>query len=602
MIAKVFINRKTEQLNKLYSYFVPSNLETIIKKGDIVKITFHNKESKGIVINLQENNDEDINIKLAEIIKIEKTSILNEAFFNTFDYIKNLSYLSENILLLSLIPQAVFSAKEIKRDENNNIKKLLNDPKISVLNTFDINLKIAYIKENLSKYEQVIVISSDYHLLDKYSELLTEFNPNMIHPYLTASKKSKALNNYLNSKGLYLLQKEILFIDNNFNKLIIIDNLNLGSEDYDQLSFSLIDLLKYKQKYLPMDLTYFGNPSLEFIYTYKDKISYLNEETHFSDIKLYSIKDGNNLYSIHNEILEEITNYLNKNEKVVIYNSRLNFSLYLYCKTCKKIIKCRECAKALKYTENKELVFCPSCHKQYNQIKTCPYCNGDKISYYGYGIEYTYSELKKLYPNKKILFINPNYQSIKKIPLQNFDILIGSKGINKFLNLDKTTHFILLNTDLDLALSQYNTLELTYQLITKFRAQSNYPVLIQSENDYSFFYNLLNKDYLTFTNFELTNRSELKLPPVVKNYQILYQSNLDSYLHSYKRIKNLASKLVDIDYIGPREVLLNNDYKYNFLITIKDNNLELNKIKSIIDYFPLGKEEGIRVYANPEVY
>jgi len=77
-------------------------------------------------------------------------------------------------------------------------------------------------------------------------------------------------------------------------------------------------------------------------------------------------------------------------------------------------------------------------------------------------------------------------------PIHKGHVEIAKQAI-KFLNLDKSTHFILLNTDLDLALSQYNTLELTYQLITKFRAQSNYPVLIQSENDYSFFYNLLNK-------------------------------------------------------------------------------------------------------------
>ncbi len=600
MIAKVIINRKTEKLDKLFSYYIPFDLEPHIKKGDIVQIIFANKQTFGVVIDI--SNDENDIKNLSEIKKIEKTSILNEAFFNTYEYMKSRTNLASNLLLLSLIPNNFFKLRPITNNSEKIKYKLLSNGAKLVFNPNQFMDKIEYIKDSISKYEQIIITSSDYHLLDKYYNELKEFNPFINHPYTGEKKQNEAINSYFNNKGIIITQKELLFFDNKFSKLIILDDINVGSNEYEKLSFSLVDLLKYKQAFNQFDLVYFSNPSLEFIHLFKDEIKVIRNDFLIPAPEVIDIRKQLNKYSIADDIINIIKSSLASKEQVVVYNARVHYSLYLFCRHCKKIIRCNDCQKALKYSEYKQIVFCPSCHKQYSYLDNCPYCNERSINYYGYGLEYTYSELKKLFPDQKILLMDGNYTKLKKLNTKEFNIIVGSKGINKFLNLKLNTRYILLNIDLDLALNQYNSLEQSYQLINRFQRQSSYPVVIQSEHNYSFFYSFLNKDYFEFSQFELDNRKNLLLPPIVNNYQIIYSANSDSYLLTYKKAKKIISLLNNYNYIGPSELFLDNGYNYNFAITIKDNNLDIKKIKDLLSNIELRKEEGIRIYSSPEIY
>lgn len=600
MIAKVVINRKTEKLDKLFSYHIPQDLEPHIKKGDIVQIIFANKLTFGVVIDI--SNDEGDIKNLSEIKKIEKTSILNEAFFNTYEYMKSRTNLASNVLLLSLIPNNFFKLRPITNNSKNLKFKLSSNGAKLVFNPNQFIDKIEYIKNSISKYEQIIITSSDYHLLDKYYNELKEFNPFINHPYTGEKKQNEAINSYFNNKGIIITQKELLFFDNKFSKLIILDDINVGSNEYEKLSFSLIDLLKYKQAFNQFDLIYFSNPSLEFIHLFSDEIKVIRNDFLTPAPEVINIREQFNKYSIADDIINIIKSSLAAGEQVVVYNARVNYSLYLFCRHCKKIIRCNNCQKALKYSESKQIVFCPSCHKQYSYLDNCPYCSEKSINYYGYGLEYTYSELKKLFPDQKILLMDGSYPKLKKLNTKEFNIIVGSKGINKFLNLKLNTRYILLNIDLDLALNQYNSLEQSYQLINRFQRQSSYPVVIQSEHNYSFFYSFLNKDYFEFSQFELDNRKNLLLPPVVNNYQIIYSANSDSYLLTYKKAKKIITLLNNYNYIGPSELFLDNGYNYNFVITIKDNNLDIKKIKDLLSNIELRKEEGIRIYSSPEIY
>jgi primosomal protein N' (replication factor Y) len=101
MIAKVIIDIKHEQVNKLYDYFIPDHLEGMIERGMRVIVPFNTQQRVGYVLDVQK---ESIEATKSIIDVIESEPIIDDEMFQIIDLIKSMNHGLDANLIELVIP------------------------------------------------------------------------------------------------------------------------------------------------------------------------------------------------------------------------------------------------------------------------------------------------------------------------------------------------------------------------------------------------------------------------------------------------------------------------------------------------------------------
>lgn len=213
MFARVLLDIKSKNVNRLFDYIIPTNME--LEKGMRVIVPFGEQKRLGFVIDIIEQSDI-ANKEILEVLDIVPT-ISNELFL----YLK---YLSETNLTLyiniveTIIPSELFINYEqrlILKDinlVNDNIKHLFNNKnEITVTKALD-EFKYA-IKKSIEN--KGIELVRDYKKKAKPKTVFTYEYNDIVHNY-------KRINNYLE-----LI--EFIRINPNLTKKELVENNFSGS-------------------------------------------------------------------------------------------------------------------------------------------------------------------------------------------------------------------------------------------------------------------------------------------------------------------------------------------------------------------------------------
>ena len=126
MIAEVLVEIPINGINKTFSYLVPDELRTNIKKGMRVLVPFGNKNIEGFILNINEEVNADFELK--NIISISDNEIiLNEELLNLGKYICNKTFCSLIKAYQTMLPVGIkaSSKKNLNKKYETYIK--LND-------------------------------------------------------------------------------------------------------------------------------------------------------------------------------------------------------------------------------------------------------------------------------------------------------------------------------------------------------------------------------------------------------------------------------------------------------------------------------------------
>lgn len=126
MIAEVLVEIPINGINKTFSYLVPDELSTNIKKGMRVLVPFGNKNIEGFILNINEEVNADFELK--NIISISDNEIiLNEELLNLGKYICNKTFCSLIKAYQTMLPVGIkaSSKKNLNKKYETYIK--LND-------------------------------------------------------------------------------------------------------------------------------------------------------------------------------------------------------------------------------------------------------------------------------------------------------------------------------------------------------------------------------------------------------------------------------------------------------------------------------------------
>jgi primosomal protein N' (replication factor Y) len=227
------------------------------------------------------------------------------------------------------------------------------------------------------------------------------------------------------------------------------------------------------------------------------------------------------------ELVQRIDAVLREDKQVFLLANRKGFAPFLICSNCGFVAKCPECDVSLTFHRARGVLKCHYCGYQNPLLRKCPNCQGEALTFSGYGTEKVEEALLTLFPDKRILRIDrENVDSVEKlnkafqiIAEHKTDIVIGTKMISKGLDFPNVSLVGILDADHFLYFPDFRAAERTYQLLSQMsgragRALSGSTVIIQTRSKEKKAVQLsATHDYLRFYESELLNRKLAGYPP-----------------------------------------------------------------------------------------
>lgn len=230
---------------------------------------------------------------------------------------------------------------------------------------------------------------------------------------------------------------------------------------------------------------------------------------------------------LSNQLLQAISETLDRQEQVILFLNQRGFSPRLHCMNCHHVAQCKQCDVKLTYHQKKDHLLCHHCGYKTPYSTICPACNQDQLKPLGKGTERLEVILSEKFPNVPLSRVDKDTidQPQKLKALMNVliegqpHILIGTQMLAKGHHFPKVTLVGIVDTDSAFFSQDFRSLERVAQLITQVAGRAGREhlpghVYIQTTQPQNLQLNLLlSAGYLALGEMLLQERSALRLPP-----------------------------------------------------------------------------------------
>jgi primosomal protein N' (replication factor Y) (superfamily II helicase) len=269
-----------------------------------------------------------------------------------------------------------------------------------------------------------------------------------------------------------------------------------------------------------------------------------------------------NLSCISKKLKSEIAYALKNRLQIILFINRQGMSNFSVCESCKAILNCPKCDRALIY-DNSGNYKCIHCSYRTTIIPSCSSCKGIAFKNIGLGTQKVEREIANLFPDARIARIDS--QAIKKASFQEkiyadfsngkIDILIGTQMISKGWDLPKVSLVGIIDADNLLSFPDFSTDFKAFQTIVQLSGRVNRPgakfpgvVVIQTYQPENKLVKMAaERNWEKFFGLEITERKSLSLPPFSKLIKLVYQdynfkkmeAEANLVYNSLKKTKNI---------------------------------------------------------------
>jgi primosomal protein N' (replication factor Y) len=312
------------------------------------------------------------------------------------------------------------------------------------------------------------------------------------------------------------------------------------------------------------------------------------------------IRKGN--FSVFSDaLLENLEKNIIEKKKSLLFVSRRGAATFIVCRDCGYLIKCPNCdapmifhySKTKNYLEN-EILICHHCNFRAATPLFCPKCKGHRIKYSGIGSQKVEQELKKKFPQAKIVRLdsdtaknlkekNKIYQDFKN---NKIDILIATQIILGNKNLDKINFTGAMSLDTILHLPDFRSAERTFHIIYQLiKMSDNFILQTYSARNFAF-QSAVKMNYEKFYEKEIKDRKALFYPPFSKLVKLTcFDSNQTTGKTKTEKItdliiqrkKELNVNDKDLIILGPAPAFIarvRSQWKWNIILKINPALLE----------------------------
>ena len=624
-----------------YPFTYKSEISESLKSGDFVKAPFGSSEITGVVWPHEQKTEKKFKIK--KISKKINVKNLNPSMIEFISWFSkyNLVPLGMSLKMCLLNKNVVeknfgkeFDKFKIKRHKN---KFLLNiEQKKSLLfirsigNNYNVTVlegvtgsgkTLVYferIKDLIQKGFQALILLPEIALTNQFSRRFKEFfgaEPAIWHSGTTKKNKSIIWKGITEGKiKIVIGARSSLFLPFRNLGIIIVDEEHDASYKQDEgISYNARDMAitRASLENIPINLVT-SIPSIETYNNIIIKKYYVTKlYNRYREASLPNVE----IINLHAEVLNkeswiakrtinEVNQYLNKGDQVLFFLNRRGYAPFVTCKKCGTKFQCPNCAVNLNFHKKLNKLLCHYCGHKSLLSRNCKDNKKCDLLFCGPGVERIFSELKKIYPNKKIEIFSSDTLAknkltntlIKKVEKKKIDILIGTQLLSKGFHFPKLNCIVVVDSDFsshgyDLRSAEKN-MQLYHQLSGRAGREGNIStIFFQTYTpDDEILLNISKKDPHVFLQKELLLRKEKKLPPFYRLISLIISGKNESLIMKFAiNIKSKLPKINEVNVLGP--VLapitkLRKKYRCRILIRYPKNlfiqkylSQSLNKIK-----------------------
>ncbi len=184
-----------------------------------------------------------------------------------------------------------------------------------------------------------------------------------------------------------------------------------------------------------------------------------------------------NTSPISDRLLRSLREVYENDKQAILFLNRRGYSSQISCKECGEVMSCPRCSVSLTYHTGADggKLLCHMCGYSERVPKRCPSCNGDRLSFLGYGTQKLESELNKYVPDMTVMRMDADTTSGKMSYdriLEDFrdgraDILLGTQMVAKGHDFPRVTLVGVALADTSLYVSDFRAAERTFSLLTQ---------------------------------------------------------------------------------------------------------------------------------------
>ena len=637
-------------LPKVFNYPFTYNSNTECKIGDLVEIPFGSKKEIGVI--WKNNYSEPKNLKLKKIIKSTEYSIDRKLV----DFIEWFS--SYNMVSMGLVLKMVIGGtdkflrikdslikikkKQIKKFELNKEQNTALEYLGKVNNKFDVSVlqgttgsgkTLVYfqrIKKIIEKNEQALVLLPEIFLTNDFKSRFEDyfgFEPAIWHSKITPKQKRIIWQGIINNRIKILVgARSALLLP--FQKLgvIIVDEEHDTSYKQDEgVIYNARDMAISRAKFenIPIHLVT-AVPSIE---TFKNvcnkKYRHIKISKRYNDNPLPKTKIINlNLKklrkrSIADETINLVKQYLEDGNQVLFFLNRRGYAPYLVCKNCGFKQVCSNCSLYLTFHKIKNKAICHHCSLEKKIESKCKLEGQCEYTMYGPGVEKIFSEIKDIFPNKRIKIFSSDYlkkkelvkKFFKEIKDNKIDILVGTQMISKGFNFPKLNCIVVVDADFSGRGYDLRSTEKNIQLYQQLSGRAG-----RFSKDSIVIYQTLTPEDLTLNKLikdrseellanELILREKNKLPPFSRLIAVIISSKDRSLsLQGAREIKVKLNQISDLKVLGPVDsplLKIKKNFRSRLLIRFNNQFLLQKKISEVINRLKISPKIKLTVDVDP---
>lgn len=333
-----------------------------------------------------------------------------------------------------------------------------------------------------------------------------------------------------------------------------------------------------------------------------------------------------NTSPISDRLLKSLGEVYENDKQAILFLNRRGYSSQISCKECGDVLSCPRCSVSLTYHTSADggRLLCHMCGYSERVPKRCPSCNGDRLSFLGYGTQKLESELNKYVPDMTVMRMDADTTSGKMSydrMLEDFregraDILLGTQMVAKGHDFPRVTLVGVALADTSLYVSDFRAAERTFSLLTQVigragRAGDEGIAVIQTYAPKNEVIRLAClQDFEKFYEGEIALRRELSYPPFCDIVELTLTSSDEAELarEAARLSERLIEKLRGEEYskqpfivFGPFEAQvykINEKYRMRMVVKCRLNKLSRALFHELLCEFSLSRKATLSIDFN----
>jgi primosomal protein N' (replication factor Y) len=265
-------------------------------------------------------------------------------------------------------------------------------------------------------------------------------------------------------------------------------------------------------------------------------------------------------------LLNKIQKAIDEGNQSLIFHNRRGSASTTLCESCGWSALCPRCFVPLTLHSDSHHLQCHVCGHTESVPTSCPVCHSTDIIHKGIGTKRIESELRKLFPDARIMRFDGDTTKDNTVEKQYqalydgaIDIIIGTQVIAKGLDLPKLRVVGVVQADAGLALPDFAASERTFQLLAQVvgrvgRSHHASEVIVQSYQPSApaVTYGIA-QDYASFYQTTLPERAKGHFPPFTFMLQLtcVYKTEQAAIRNAKALASDLKHRYPDVKILGP---------------------------------------------------